>query len=247
MDIAIAGGTGILGGAVAAVAEERGHRVRILSRSGGVDVRSGEGLAAAIEGADAVIDALSMQTTSAKAAVAFFEATTAALLAAEKEVGIAHHLIPSIVGVDRVPHGYYAGKLAHERAVAAGPIPWTILRATQFHEFAGQLFTRATVGPVHLAVRMRTQPVSVREVAARLIDLAEGAPSGRARDLAGPREESMVEMMRAWAAAQGHRGRMPAIALPGAFGRAMRDGSILPGPDADLGTVTFAEWLDSAV
>lgn len=217
--------------------------MRILSRSGGVDVRSGKGLTEALDGADAVIDALSMQTTNAKKSQEFFAVTTRALQEAEQAVGVAHHLVPSIVGVDRVPHGYYAGKLVQEKAVEAGETPWTILRATQFHEFAGQLFERAAVGPIRLAVRMRTQPISVREVASRLVELCEEGASGRAQDLAGPREESMVEMMRAWAVRNGHRGRMPAIALPGAFGRAMRDGSTLPGPDADLGIETFADWL----
>ncbi|QTV79553.1 SDR family oxidoreductase [Microbacterium sp. NIBRBAC000506063] len=245
MDIAIAGGTGVLGSAVATVAEGRGHRVRVLSRSKGVDVETGEGLADAVGGADALVDALSVQTTSAKRAEAFFATTTRALQEAARAGGVAHHVVPSIVGVDRVPYGYYAGKLAQERAVEAGEVPWTILRATQFHEFASQLFERAAVGPLRLAVKMRTQPVAVREVAERLVDLVEAGPAGRAPDFAGPREESMVEMMRAWAARSGYDGRMPAIALPGAFGRAMRDGSVLPGLDADHGTVTFEEWLQA--
>ncbi len=243
MEIAIAGGTGILGRAVADVARERGHKVRILSRSQGVDVREGAGLAAALDRADAVVDALSVQTQSAKASAEFFTQTTRALQRAEREAGVEHHLAISIVGVDRAPYGYYAGKLAQERAVEAGEVPWTILRATQFHDFAGQLSARAALGPIRLAVRMRTQPVAVREVAERLVDLIEAGPSGRARDLAGPREESMAEMMRAWAAHHGRGGWMPAISLPGVFGRAMRDGSMLPGPDADLGRVAFAEWL----
>lgn len=243
MDIAIAGGTGVLGKAVADAAQARGHKVRILSRSHGIDVREGTGLTAALQGADAVVDALSVQTQSAKVSEEFFTATTAALQRAEREAGVRHHLTISIVGVDRVPHGYYAGKLAQEKAVETGDIPWTILRATQFHDFAGQLLARASIGPIRLAVRMRTQPVAVEEVAKRLIDLVEAGPSGRARDLAGPREESMVEMMRALAVHRGHGGRMPAISLPGGFGRAMRDGSILPAPDAELGTQTFAEWL----
>lgn len=144
---------------------------------------------------------------------------------------------------DRAPHGYYAGKVAQESLITAGEVPWTILRTTQFHDFAAQLFASARVGPVHLAPRMRTQPVSLDEVATRLVDLAEAPPVGRARDLAGPREESLVEMIRAYARATGHRGWVPAVPLPGPLGRAQRDGILLPGPDADHGTVTFAQWL----
>ena len=90
---------------------------------------------------------------------------------------------------------------------------------------------------------MRTQPIAAREVAARLVALAEAAPAGRGRDLAGPREESLPDMVRRWARAQGSRAWVPAIPLPGALGRAQRDGSLLPGPDAELGIQTFAEWL----
>lgn len=243
MEIAVAGGTGIVGSEVVWIAQQRGHQVRVLSRRGGVDVRAGVGLAEALDGADAVVDVLSVVTTSARKSIDFFTATTTRLLEAEQHAGIAHHLALSIVGVDRAPDGYYAGKLAQEQAVEASGVPWTIQRVTQFHDFAGQMYQRAAVGTLHLAVRMRTQPVSVAEVAARLIDLVEAGPAGRARDLAGPREEDLSVMMRAWAAHTGRRGWMPAVALPGAFGRALRDGRVLPAADADLGNVTFHDWL----
>ena len=245
MEIAVAGGTGIIGTEIVRVAQQRGHRVRVLTRGNRVDVHSGAGLDAALEGAVAVIDALGVVTQSARTSTDFFTGTTAKLLAAEKHAAVGHHVALSIVGVDRAPHAYYAGKLAQEQAVRSGQTPWTILRATQFHDFAAQMHRRAAVGPLHLAVRMRTQPVSIIEVAQRLVDLAEASPAGRARDLAGPREEDLAEMMRSWARHTGRAGRMPAISLPGAFGRAMRDGSMLPDEDADRGTVTFTDWLAS--
>lgn len=243
MDIAIAGGTGVIGSAVARVAQERGHHVRVLARSRGVDVRRGEGLAEALDGVDAVIDVLSIQTQSRKAATAFFGEVTANLLGAEKRLGITHHLALSIVGVDRAPHGYYGGKHAQEQLIEQGAVPWTILRATQFHDFAAQIFRRTSFGPIHPVVCMRTQPVDRDEVALRLVELAEAGPSARAQDLAGPREEDLGAMIRAWAAHTGQGGVMVPLVLPGAFGRAMRDGSVLPGADAALGTVTFADWL----
>ena len=245
MEIAVAGGTGIIGTEVVRVARQRGHRVWVLTRGNRVDVRSGAGLDTALEGADAVIDALSVVTQSARTSTDFFTGTTAKLLAAEHRAGVRHHVALSIVGVDRAPHAYYAGKLAQEQAVQSGQTPWTILRATQFHDFAAQMHRRAAVGPLHLAVRMRTQPVSIIEVARRLVDLTEAAPAGRARDLAGPREEDLAEMMRSWAQHAGRAGWMPAISLPGAFGSAMRDGSMLPDDDAERGTVTFTDWLAS--
>lgn len=243
MRIAVAGGTGRVGRHVADIARARGHDVVVLTRASGVDLVSGQGLAVALDGADAVIDVVSTDTLDPDESVAFFGTTTRALQEAATAASVGHHVALSIVGIDRAPHGYYAGKLEQERLVQSGTVPWTILRATQFHEFAAQMYDAAAAGPFHLAPRMRTQPVAAREVADRLVALAEQRPAGRARDLAGPREESLVDMVRAYARARGSRAWIPAIPLPGALGRAQRDGSLLPSTDADLGVQTFAEWL----
>ncbi|MGN8026150.1 SDR family oxidoreductase [Microbacterium sp. 22242] len=245
MLIVVAGGTGTVGVEVVRRAAARGHDVRVLSRSTGADMRAATGLAEAVAGADVVVDVLGIPTLSTRTATAFFLQTTANLLAAERAAGVGHHLALSIVGVDRAPYGYYGAKWAQERAVDAGGVPWTIQRATQFHDFAAQMFARTGLGPIHPVSRMRTQPISLGEVAERLVDDAEAGPRGRVRDIAGPREEDLAEMIRAWARHTGRRAAMPRIAVPGAFGRAMRDGSVLPGPDADLGSVTFAQWLEA--
>lgn len=248
MRIAIAGGTGLMGGKLAHEAERRGHEVRVLSRASGIDLTAPDGAgptASRIAGCDAVIDVLSIGTQNAQASVAFFEATTRTLLAAEEQAGVGHHVALSIVGVDLAPFAYYAGKVAQERAVREGRVPWTVLRATQFHEFAAQMFTVAARGPLHLAPRMRTQPVAADEVAARLVDLAEAPARGRVADLAGPHEERLVDMIRRYARATGHRGWIPAVSLPGPFGRAMRDGRLLPAADATIGRQSFAEWIAS--
>lgn len=238
MRMAVAGGTGLMGTTVVTLARARGHEVRALARSQGVDLRGGTG--PDLDGTDVVIDVLS---TTGRDAVGFFEETTRTLCAAERRAGVAHHLALSIVGIDRAPHGYYAGKLAQEQAVASGGVPWTVLRATQFHEFAEQMLTRARFGPLQLAPRMRTQPIAAREVAARLVDLAERQAAGAVPDLAGPQEEWLPRMVRACARARGSRMPIPAVSLPGPFGAAMRDGSLLAGPGADLGEETFDEWL----
>lgn len=248
MRIAIAGGTGLLGGKLAHEAKERGHEVRLLSRATGIDLTAPEGAAATaarIDGCDAVIDVLSIGTQNEATSIAFFASTTRSLLSAEKQAGVGHHIALSIVGVDRAAAAYYAGKVAQERAVQEGSIPWTILRATQFHEFAAQMFTVAARGPIHLAPRMRTQPVAADEVARRLVDLAEAPAHGRVPDLAGPQEESLVDMIRRYARATGHRGWIPAVSLPGPFGRAMRDGRLLPAADATIGRQSFTEWIAS--
>lgn len=239
----MAGGTGTVGTRVVEVARRRGHDVRVLSRAAGVDLRSGTGLSDRLTGVDVVIDALSVSTTSASDSVDFFSATTRTLRDAEVGAGVSHHLTLSIVGIDAVPEAYYAGKLAQEDLVAAGAVPWSILRATQFHEFAAQMYARARLGPLRVAPKMRTQPIAAVEVAEHLVDLGEAGPAGRVRDLAGPREESLVEMIRAYARARGTRAWIPAIGLPGALGRAQRDGSLLPHGAPVLGRQTYAEWL----
>ena len=239
MRIAVAGGTGAVGRLVVERAEAAGHEVRVLSRSTGVDLEHGTGLD--FVGVDAVIDASGVQTTSAKRSIEFFTKVTGHLLSAEADAGVGHHVALSILGAADAPHGYYAGKAAQEQAVASGPVPWSILRAAQFFEFAHQVATK--VGPLVMVPAMRSQPLAASEVATRLVEIAEAGPMGDAADLAGPREERMVELSRAWWAATGARGRIIEVPIPGGFGKAIRSGAILPGPDAQLTTQTFEEWL----
>ncbi|WP_084040219.1 SDR family oxidoreductase [Demequina sp. NBRC 110053] len=244
MRIAVAGVTGLLGSMVAEQARSRGHEVVPMARSLGVDVVTGEGLEDALVGVTAVVDVTNVGTMKADASVAFFEQATRTLLAAEQRAGVERHVALSIVGVERAPYDYYAGKRAQEQAIEAGGVPWTILRATQFHEFAAQVYAMAKAGPLHLAPKMRTQPIAGREVASRLVDLAESPALGGYVELAGPREESLNDMVRAWARASGHRGWMPSVGLPGPLGKAQRDGALLPDAGAEIGSETFAEWLD---
>ena len=243
MRVVVAGGAGVVGSRVVEALRADGHDAVPLSRRTGIDLTTGEGLDAALGGADAVVDTANVTTLSADAATRFFEAATGNLAAAAARAGVSHLVLLSIVGIDRMPHDYYAGKLAQERVVEAADVPWTILRATQFHEFAGQLFDRAKLGPLHVAPRARVQPIAARDVGAHLAALAAGAPQGRAADLAGPREEALDEMVKAYARRTGHGGWIPSVSLPGAQMKAMRAGLALPGGDAVLATQTFADWL----
>ncbi|MCJ0892665.1 SDR family oxidoreductase [Rhodococcus sp. ARC_M5] len=242
MKLAVAGGTGTVGAHVVEVARERGHEVVVLSRSAGVDLVTGTGLSDALSGVDAVVDVASTQTVSAKESTAFFSTVTRHLLAGESEKGVGHHLALSIVGIDRAPQSYYAGKVEQERIVRSGTVPWTILRATQFHEFAAQIRARASFGPVSIIPKMLSQPIAAREVAERLIDLAERPPSGRVADLGGPRRERMAQMVRGQARAIGKRALVLEVPVPGAYGRAMRDGTLVTSAGADHGTQTFEDW-----
>ncbi|MEV0357260.1 NAD(P)H-binding protein [Nocardia sp. NPDC050697] len=233
MRIAVAGGTGTVGKPVVEVLRERGHEAVVLARSTGVDLRTGAGLD--LTGVDAVIDVTSLVTRSAKEATEFFEQVTANLHRAEQAAGVRHHVLLGIVGSDAVPYGYYTGKMAQERAVEQGPVPWTLLRATQFHEFAGQPQGGVRVGPLTLVPAMRVSPVAAREVAERLVDLAAGAPAGRML--------ALDDMIRRYAAATGRGDRVLRFPLPGRAGRAFRQGALVAGVDADHGTQTFGQWL----
>lgn len=246
MKIAVAGGTGTVGREIVAEARRRGHDTTVIARSTGVDLLTGAGLDAALTGSDAVIDAASIGTMSADAATAFFRAASGALLAAAIRAGVAHTVLLSIVGIDRNPHGYYAGKVAQEALYTASAAPSSIVRATQFHEFAGQVAAQARLGPLQLAPRARVQPIAAAAVAEHLVTIAQGAPQGRRRDIAGPREERLSDMIRDVVRARGGRGPVLPVSLPGAQMKGMRAGLALPGEDAHLLGPTFAEWLAAA-
>ncbi|WP_424937664.1 MULTISPECIES: SDR family oxidoreductase [Bacteria] len=242
MRIIVPGGTGLVGRHVVSAAAERGHDVVPLSRRSGADVLTGAGLDAALAGADAVIDVTNITTLSAKKSTAFFTTATANLLAAEAAAGVGHHVALSIVGIDGIDALYYAGKLAQERAVAAGSVPFTIARATQFHEFAGQLLA-AMAGPVAVLPRTLMRPVAAREVGAHLVSVAEGGPVRRAPDLVGPRDEALIDLARRQLAFDGVRRRVLGLRLPGAYGKGLASGALRGGPEAVQGAITFDEWL----
>ncbi|WP_150462081.1 SDR family oxidoreductase [Nesterenkonia ebinurensis] len=243
MKIAVAGGTGTLGAHIVRSAEGREHEVTVLTRSQGTDVRSGSGLEDALAGHDSVIDALNYSTLSAKKSIAFFEQTSKNLLNAAAKARVGHAVMVSIVGIDRNPNNYFAGKLIQEQIYQQSEAPHTILRATQFHEFAGQMLAQAKVGPLRIAPRAKIQPVAAEEAALRLIELAEGPPSGQVSDLAGPRPEELSELVRAYAEHTGVHGPLVPMSLPGAQMKGMRAGLNLPETGATLGTMTFAQWL----
>lgn len=243
MKIAVAGGTGTVGRPTVDAVRAAGHEAVVLSRAEGVDLVAGTGIDAALAGVDAVIDTANVSTLSAGDATAFFTTATGNLIAAARRAGVGHVVLLSIVGIDRIPYDYYAGKVAQERVVEASAVPWTIVRATQFHEFAAQLYQRAKLGPLHIAPRAPVQPIAAAEVGAHLATVAADPAQGRARDIGGPREERLDEMVRAYARHQGRRGWIPSVSLPGAQMKGMRAGDALPGPDAVLGTETFAAWL----
>ena len=241
MHIAVAGGTGLIGRMVVDAVRASGDTPIVLARSTGVDLMTGNGLAAALVNADVVIDVTNLETPSRKKAVHFFDTATRSLHKAETELGITHHIVLSIVGASGINWGYYDGKRRQEELALAGPVPATVLRATQFHEFASQMIGRG--GPVVLVPKMRSQPIAAREVAVALVDAAREQPAGLAPELAGPEEQYLPDMVRRLLRSRHSRRPTLSVRLPGAAGKAMAGGGLLPTGDGPRGTQTFEQWL----
>lgn len=246
MRIAVAGGTGTVGRHVVELARGRGHEVVSLSRAEGVDLTTGRGLDEALAGVETVIDVSGINTTSTKKAVDFFTNAPQNLQAAEKRAGVRHHVVLSIVGIDKATSGLYAGKLVQEDTVRHGGVPWTLLRCTQFHEFVPLVVKTTSAGPVVLVPKMFTQPVAAREVAEALVKAAEAGPQGRIADLGGPRTEELDGLVRAYLQHTGQSKKVVEVPFPGPMGKAMRSGALIPAPGSAVGRQTFLEWLEAS-
>jgi uncharacterized protein YbjT (DUF2867 family) len=244
MRIAVIGGTGTLGRHVCAELAARGHEVRATGRSSPdfpVDLTTGDGLSAALDSCIAVVDA--SNATSAKRAAQVLVEGSRRLLAAEQRAGVGHHVCISIVGCDRVPMGYYKMKVEQEGVVRHGGVPYTIVRATQFHELAAAALGAAGKYRVLPVPRLQLQTVAAAEVARVVADVAAGPPGRDQVQVAGPEVSSARDLARTWRSVKRRPALLVPVPVPGKLGRALRDGA-LTADDADvLGEITFADWL----
>ncbi|PEG57536.1 NAD(P)H-binding protein [Mycolicibacterium boenickei] len=243
MRVAVAGATGNIGARVVAALQAAGHEVVAISRSSGVDLSTGEGLDAALAGVRAVVDAISAPPTDRDSTVDYLGTATRTLLAAEERAGVSHHVLLSIVGIhgiDGNPH--YAGKREQERLIEAGSVPWTIVPATQFHDFAEMVVSwterdgRAEIAP------LLVQPIDPDDVAAVLAEVAVGHPQGRYADVAGPQTQDLVDLARRTLAARGREVTLVPT-WSSVFGVEMAGNALLPGAGARIAPTTFDQWL----
>jgi uncharacterized protein YbjT (DUF2867 family) len=240
--VGIAGGTGLVGRHVVAALHRSGHEAVVLSRATGVDVVTGDGLAAALSGVQAVVDVTNTLAAGPDEARAFFGTATRNLLAAEEQAGVEHHVVLSIVGVDRVEgNAHYAGKRLQEELVRTGAVPGSIVRATQFHEFAAMVASWTRTGDVAAVPPLLVQPIAAADVGDALATAALGSPVGTT-EIAGPEPQDLVDMARRTLAAQGETLRLVPT-WRGLFGVEMAGEVLLPGPDAMLAPTTFEQWL----
>jgi uncharacterized protein YbjT (DUF2867 family) len=241
--IAIPGATGHIGGLATSALERRGIEVVPISRAHGVDLVSGRGLAAALTGVDAVVDVTNAPAADADRAVTYLGTATRNLLAEEARAGVRHHVLLSIVGVHRVEgNAHYAGKREQERLVEAASVPWTIVPATQFHDFAAMVASWTERDGVATIAPLLVQPIAAADIADVLAEIAIGQPQGRYPDVAGPRTEDLVDMARRTIAVRGGDVRLVPT-WSGVFGPTMAGEVLLPGPRARIAPTTFDEWL----
>ncbi|MGH3836473.1 MAG: SDR family oxidoreductase [Pseudonocardiaceae bacterium] len=244
MRVAVVGGTGLVGRHTVEALRHAGHDAVVVARSTGTDVVTGAGLDAALAGVEAVIDVTNTAAQDAAAAREFFATSTGHLLAAEARAGVGHHVVLSIVGVDRVEgNAHFAGKRRQEELAQTGPIAVTIVRATQFHEFAAMVVGWTRRGDVATVPPLLVQPVAASDVGEILAEVATRTPHGGTPELAGPETQDLVDMARRTLAARGQSVRLVPSWRAGPFGVEMAGEVLLPGPRARLAPTTFDAWL----
>jgi uncharacterized protein YbjT (DUF2867 family) len=242
MKIAVIGGTGLIGSQVVKVLSANGHAAVPHSPSSGVDLLNGQGLAEALKGADVVVN-LSNSPTFDDASPAFFRATMDNLIAAAKAAGVGHAVILSIVGAEQVPGlAYYRAKVLQEDSLKAGPVPYSIVRATQFFEFMPAVLSwTADESTVRLPETL-VQPIASADIAQAVADISEGAPLMGTRNVAGPEVFALDELGKITLAARGDHRTVVTDNSAGMFAAASGD-ALIAKDGAVIAKTTYREWL----
>lgn len=238
--VLVTGSTGTLGKPTTTLLNDAGYDVRALSRStrqGLVrgNLLTGKGVAEAMAGVDVVVHLATGKRDIDQAKMA---------IDAAKNAGVGHFVLISIVGIESIPLGYYKGKVQIEKHLAASGVPFTILRATQFHQFVEGIFSGQKLSPVLLAPRFSFQPIGVGEVAARLVELVGAAPAGRVSDIGGPEQLTARELAQTWKAHTTSRRAIWNLRLPGKTAAGFSGGHNLVSGET-YGHTTFSEYLNS--
>jgi len=246
MNIVVIGGSGLIGKQLTVLLRQAGHAVTAASPSSGVNAVTGEGLSEALAGAQVVVDVSNSPSFEDEAVMHFFRTSTRNLLEASARAGVGHVVALSVVGSERVPaSGYFRAKVAQEALIQAGPVPYTIVRATQFHEFLMPIAQAATEGQTVRLPSAPLQPIAASDVAAALADVAVQAPLNGTCEVAGPEAVPLDQLIRrVFLARQDPR---EVVSDPQAtyFGTPLEGRALIPGPNARIGKVSLAQWLSS--
>lgn len=242
MKIAVIGGTGRIGSQVVDILNGRGHEAVPHSPSTGLDVLSGKGMPEALEGADVVVN-LTNSPTFDEASFEFFQKSMDNMLQAADAAGVGHAVILSIVGVELVPElDYYRAKTLQEDLLKAGPVPYTIVRSTQFFEFVDAVMSWTSDETTVRLPATPVQPIAAADIAAAVADAAAGAPLQGTRDVAGPEVFTLDELGRITLAAQGDPRTVVTDDTAGMFA-AVKGDALVPKGEAVIAKTSYGEWL----
>jgi uncharacterized protein YbjT (DUF2867 family) len=248
MKIVVIGGTGLIGSKLVALLRKRGQEAIAASPDTGVNTLTGQGLAEALAGAQVVVDVANSPSLDDKPAMDFFVTSGRNLLAAEATAGVKHHVALSIVGTQRlVDSGYLRAKAAQEDLVKRSSIPYTILQSTQFFEFVERIAKAGLVGDVYRLSPALMQPIAADEVVQALADIAVSAPLDGTVEVGGPEAIPLDELAREVLSARQDARPIVADRHARYFGAVLDDRSLVPGPNAHLGSLTFGDWLRQSI
>jgi uncharacterized protein YbjT (DUF2867 family) len=243
MKIVVIGGTGLIGSKLIETLTSQGHEAVAASPQTGVDTLTGEGLDDALAGADVVVDVSNSPSFADDDVMHFFVTSTTHLLAAEKEAGVRHHVALSIVGTGTLPDsGYLRAKAAQEDLIVKSGVPYSIVHATQFYEFTRAIADSSTTdGKLHLAP-VHYQPIASDDVVSAVARVTVAAPLGAIKEIGGPDRVRMDEFIPAALAEDGDVREVVVDEHATYFGTELEDDSLVPGPGAELGSISYEVW-----
>ena len=248
MKIVVIGGSGLIGSKLVKNLRQLGHEVLAASPSSGVNSITGEGLAEALAGAQAVVDVTNSPSWEDKAVLEFFETSTRNLLAAEVAAGVRHHVALSVVGTERLlQSGFFRAKMAQEDLIKASKFPYTIVRSTQFFEFVNGIAQSATDGQTVRLSPALVQPIVSDDVADALAEVTLGAPVNDTIEIAGPERLRLDELVRRFLSAKQDARQVVADVHARYFGIDLNDQSLTPGDNPRIGPTRFEDWLSRSI
>jgi uncharacterized protein YbjT (DUF2867 family) len=247
MRIVVLGGSGLIGSKLVTLLRQEERDVVSASHASGLNTVTGEGLDDALAGAQVVVDVTNSPSFEDRAVLEFFETSGRRIVAAEGKAGVTHHVALSVVGTDRLPEsGYFRAKLAQEHLIEESPIPYTILRSTQFFQFLGSIAQEGTVGQtVHVSPAL-VQPIAADDVAATLAIIAVSPPANGIVEVAGPERVSLAELVKRFLIKTGDSRQVLADSNARYYGAVLNDQSLTPGATPRITSTSFEEWFNTS-